>query len=304
MAGGFTHTTGFAPELLYPGIKAIWGQAYKQVPKLYEKFMTIESSTKRFEKEQGMTGFSLAGVKDEGDSVSFGRLTQGFQKEYVHTTYGLGATITREMAEDDQYNIISQIPRLLAEAMQRTEEVLAHAVLNSAFDTAVTGADGSVLCATAHANAGSAGGTQANRPTTASDLTQASLEAALIDIDNFRDENAQRIIINPRKVIVSRSDRFNLTKILETKFKVGSADNDVNVIANLNLEPVVSNYLTDQDAWFITTDALNGLKFIWRRRPDLNRDNDADTQNLSIITTSRFDTGYTDWRTCWGSPGA
>lgn len=188
--------------------------------------------------------------------------------------------------------------------MQRTEEVIAHDVLNNAFDTGFTGADGSALCVTGHANAGSAGGTQANRPTTAADLTQASLEAGLIDIDNFRDENAQRIIIRPKKICVSRSDRFNLTKILETKFKVGSADNDVNVIANLDLEPVITNYLTDQDAWFITTDAANGLKFIWRRRPDLNRDNDGSTQNLSIITTSRFDTGFTDWRGVYGSPGA
>ena len=301
---GFVHTTGFAPELLYPGLKALWGQAYKQNPKIYEQFMSIENSTKRFEKEQGLTGFSLPGVKDEGDSVSFGRLTQGFQKEYAHTTYGLGATITREMAEDDQYNVISQIPRLLAEAMQRGEEVIAHAVLNDAFDATVTGADGEELCMTTHPNAGSAGGTQSNRPTTAADLTQASLEAALIDVDNFRDENAQRIIIRAKKIAVSRSDRFNLTKILETKFKVGSADNDVNVIANLDLQPIISNYLTDQDAWFIITDALNGLKFLWRRRPDLTRDNDGNTQNLSIITTSRFDTGYTDWRGCYGSPGA
>lgn len=301
---GFVHTTGFAPELLYPGLKAIWGNSYKQNPKIYEKLFAIESSDKRFEKEQGMTGFSLASVKDEGDGVDFGRMTQGYQKEYLHTTYGLGAIVTREMAEDDQYNVISQIPRLLAEAMIRTEETVAHSVLNNAFDATVTGADGVSLSSTAHPNAGSAGGTQQNTLTTAADLTQTSLEAALIDIDNFRDENNNRIIVTPKQVAVSRSDRFNLAKILETKYKVGSADNDVNILANLALEPVISNYLTDQDAWFVTTDAMNGLKFLWRRRADLNRDNDSSTQNLSIITTSRFDVGFTDWRGVYCVPGA
>jgi hypothetical protein len=301
---GFVHTTGFAPELLYPGLAEIWGTTYKQYPKMYPKFMETKSSSKRFEKEQGMTGFTLASVKDEGDSVDFARMTQGFQKEYNHTTYGLGAIVTREMMEDDQYNIISSIPRLLAEAMVRTEETQATAVLNNGFDTAFTGADGQALFSTAHPNAGSAGGTQSNTPTTASDLTQTSLEAAIIAIMDFRDENSNRIMINPKTLIVSRSDFFNATKILETKYKVGAADNDVNVVSNMNLELVVTNYLTDQDAWFLKTDAINGLTFYTRRGADIERDNDISTQNLAIVTTMRFDTGFTDWRGCYGNPGA
>lgn len=301
---GFVHTTGFAPELLYPGLAALWGTSYNQYPKLYPKFMNIKKSSKRFEKEQGMTGFALAGVKDEGDSVQFARLTQGFQKEYNHTTYGLGAIVTREMVEDDQYNIINQIPRLLAEAMVRTEETLATNVLNNGFDTAFVGADGQPLFSTAHPNSGSSGGTQRNTPLTNADLTQTSLEAALIDIMDFRDENNQRISIRPKTLVVSRSDYFNATKILETKYKVGAADNDINVVSNLGLELVVTNYLTDQDAWFVITDAANGLTYYERRAADIERDNDISTQNLAIVTTERFDTGWTDWRGAWGSAGA
>lgn len=300
---GFVHTTGFAPELLYPGIKAIFGLSYKQPDKMYEKFMAIESSDKRFEKEQGMTGSGLAGVKDEGDSVPFSRMVQGFQKEYNHTTYGNGAIITREMVEDDQYNVIQQIPKLLADSFVRTEETVATAVLNNAFDTTVTGADGKELCSASHpfANAQS---TWNNTPATAADLTQSSLEAALIDIVNFRDESNQRIVVEAKKLIVSRGDLFNAKKILDTKYKVGSSDNDINVIASLPLELVVTNYLTDQDAWFLTTDVMNGLKFLWRRRPEIERDNDVSTQNLAIIVTGRFDTGWTDPRGVYGSPGA
>lgn len=301
---GFVHTTGFAPELLYPGLKDIWGQTYKQYPKLYTQFMEIKRSTKRFEKEQEMSGFTLAGVKDEGDSVSFARLTQGFQKEYNHTTYGLGAIVTREMMEDDQYNVITKIPQLLSEAMARTEETMGTAVLNNGFDTAFTGADGVTLFNTAHPNSGSSGGTQGNRPTTAVDLTQTSLESAIIDIMNFRDANGQRIQVNPKTLVVSRSDYFNASKILQTKTKVGSADNDVNIISNLPIKLVVTNYLTDQDAWFLVTDATNGLTFMVRREADLERDNDISTQNLAMVTTMRFDTGWTDWRGAWGSPGA
>lgn len=305
MTTGFVHTTGFAPELLYPGLKALWGDSYKQHEKKYDKFFSVKKSDKRFEKEQGMSGFTTAGVKDEGDSVPFHRLTQGFQKEYVHTTYGIGANITREMMEDDQYGYIQEIPRLLTEAMVRTEETIATGNLNNAFDGSVTGADGVSLCNAAHPNSGSAGGTQSNRPATAVDLTQTSLEDAYINIMNFRDENNQRIHIRPKKLVVSRSDYFNASKILQTEFKTGSADNDVNIISNLGLELIVTNYLTDQDAWFLCNGVANGLTFMTRREADFERDNDrAGTQNLAIVTTKRFDTGWTDWRDVYGSPGA
>jgi phage major head subunit gpT-like protein len=231
-------------------------------------------------------------------------MVQGFQKEYNHTTYGLGAIITREMVEDDQYNVISRIPQLLAEAMGRTEETQATAVLNNGFDTAFAGADGQALFSTAHPNSGDAGGTQRNTPTTASDLTQTSLESAIIDIMNFRDENNQRMNFSAKALIVSIADYFNATKILQTKYKVGAADNDVNVIANLNLDLVVTNYLIDQDAWFLKTNAQNGLTFYTRRPAGIERDNDISTQNLAIVTTMRFDTGFTDWRGAYGSPGA
>lgn len=303
MAAGYTHSTGSLPELLYPGLADIWGLSYDGMPTKYTGFMTVKTSDKRFEKEQGFAGFSTASVKDEGDSVEFARINQGYQKEYVHTTYGLGAIITREMMEDDQYGIIQQVPRLLAEAMRRTEEVVSHAVLNNGFDTAFTGADGQPLFSTAHPYAGTGGGTWSNRPTTASDLTQTSLEAAIIAVRDFRDENGQRAVFEPKKLIVSNNDAFVAQKILKTEYKVGSADNDVNIISGLGLELIISNYLTDTDAWFLQNGVMNGLTFYRRRAASVERDNDVSTQNLAIVTTTRFDTGWTDPRDAYGSPG-
>jgi phage major head subunit gpT-like protein len=303
MAAGYTHSTGSLPELLYPGLADLWGLSYEQMPTKYTGFMTVKNSDKRFEKEQGFAGFSTASVKDEGDSVAYARINQGFQKEYVHTTYGLGAIITREMMEDDQYGVIQQVPRLLAEAMRRTEEVVSHATLNNGFDAAFTGADGQSLFSTAHPYAGTGGGTWANRPTTASDLTQTSLEAAIIAVRDFRDENGQRAVFEPKKLIVSNNDAFVAQKILKTEYKVGSADNDVNIISSLGLELIISNYLTDTDAWFLQNGVMNGLTFYRRRAAGVERDNDVSTQNLAIVTTTRFDVGWTDPRDAYGNPG-
>lgn len=306
MSTGFVHTTGFAPELLYPGLAEIWGLDYEQYPIKYNKIFKVESSDKAFEKEQGMSGFTTAGEKTQGDSVGFARITQGFQKEYVHVTYGLGAIVTREMMEDDQYGVISQIPTMLAEAMRRTEETLAFSVLNNGFDTSIVGADGQPLFSASHPNAGSGGGTQSNIASVAVDLTQTSLENAYIDIENFRDENNQRISMpEKKKLVVSRSDMFNAQKILKTQYKVGSADNDVNILANTNIELIMSNYLSDQDAWFIINGVRNGLKFKVRREADMDRDNDrVGTQNLAMVTTKRWSQGWTDWRDGYASAGA
>lgn len=305
MSTGFVHTTGFAPELLYPGLAELWGDNYKQAEKKYDKFFNMKDSTKAFEKEQEMTGFATAGVKDQGDSVQFARLTQGAQKEYVHVTYGLGAIVTREMGEDDQYGFISQIPRLLSEAMVRTEETVATAKLNNAFDTSITGADGVSLCNSAHPFSGSSGGTWSNTPSVAVDLTQTSLESAFQDVLNLRDGNNQRLNYQPKQLIVSRGDFFNAQKILKTQYKTGSADNDVNIISELGLELVWTNYLTDQDAWFLRNGVPNGLVFYRRRAADMERDNDrVGTQNLAIVTTTRFSVDHTDPRDIWGSQGA
>lgn len=301
---GFVHSTGFAPELLYPGLAAIWGQSYADYPTKYSQFFQMKKSNKRFEKEQEMSGFTLASVKDEGDSVDYARLTQGFQKEYNHTTYGLGAIITRELMEDDQYNVIQKVPSLLAGALRRTEETVAHNVLNNGFDAAFTGADGVALFSSAHPNSGSGGGTQSNTAATAADLTETALEAAIIAVRNFRDANNQRISIEPKKLVVSNFDFFNASKILKTKQKVGTADNDINMVAMMDLELISSSYLTDPDAWFVITNAENGLTFYRRREASIERDNDISTQNLAIVTTTRFDTGWTDWRGAWASPGA
>lgn len=304
MTSGYVHTTGSLPELLYPGLADIWGTSYENMPTKYTQIFTVKNSDKRFEKEQGFAGFSTGSVKDEGDSVAYARINQGYQKEYVHTTYGLGAIITQEMMEDDQYGIIRQIPELLAEALRRTEEVVSHSVINNAFDSAYLGADNVSLCSTAHPYAGLSGGTWSNRPSTAADLSQTAIEAGFIAVRDFRDENAQRMVFEPKKLLVSNNDAFNAQKILKTQYKVGSADNDVNIISQLGLELIVSNYLTDGDAWFLLNGVKNGLTFYRRRAASVDRDNDVSTQNLAMVTTTRFDVGWTDPRDVYGSPGA
>lgn len=295
------HSTGNFAELLWPGLAEIWGTEYEQHPKLYPEFFDIKNSDKAFEKEQQVTSFPIAAVKEEGNEAFFSRMFQGFQKEYVNLTYSIGAVVTREMYEDEQYGTIEQIPRMLAESMLHTEETVATNVLNNGHTTQQS-ADGVTLFSTAHTLVG--GGTGSNTPATASDLTQTALENAIIDIMDFRDDQEKRLNAYATTLVVPRSLYFTASKILETEYETSSANNDVNVVSNLGIKLVTTNFLTDQDQWNLITNIKNGLVFYNRREAELDRDNDFETDNLKMKTTKRFSAGATDWRGAYSSPGA
>ena len=291
---------GSLPELLWPGISTIWADTYRRYPPLWKRMMILRKSTKAFEKEQGVTGFGPAGQKDQSDSVPFVDMLQGYQREYVNLTYALGTTITRELMEDEQYNVINNVPRMLAESMRQSEELVSASVFNLGFSTMLA-ADGVAFFSASHVNV--RGGTQRNIPAVASDLTQAALEQSYIDIMDWTDDSLQRINLMPEKLLVAPTNRFVAEKILGTKFAVGSADNDINPMAG-QLELVVNPYFTDPDAWFVLTSAKAGATFYRRRNAEITKDNDFDTEILKTKTTGRFGVGVTDWRYGYASAGA
>ena len=296
-----TVATGNFAELLWPGIADLWGKDYNDYSPLYTQVAEIANSDKAFEKYQGVTGLPLASIKSQGNTIPYVDPYQGLQKEFVHTTYAIGSSVTREMFEDDQYNYINKIPGMLSRSMRQTEETTLFNNLNRAFNTSFTGADGLSLCNASHTLVG--GGTYRNQLATASDLTQTSLETALQDIMDFVDDQSLKIRVMPRTLVVPTSISIRARKILESAGVTGSADNDKNVIQGA-LKIVVSPYLTDTDAWFVVTDVPHGLMFVWRRKPDLERDNDFNTKNLLFSSTGRWDTGWVDPRGIFGTAGA
>lgn len=299
-----TISTGRLAELLYPGIATIFGHKYKEHEVMYKKIFDMKKSDKAFEKEQGITSLPTAAIKEQGDEISFTDIFQGYQKEYLPDTYGLGVTITREMVEDDQYNIIKQIPAMAARSMIHQEEIVHTNVLNNGFSSSYTGPDGVAFFSASHPLVG--GGTGSNTPSVAADLTQTSLENAILDIMDFRDDQGKRLNIMPKKLFIPRSLYFTATKILDTKYATGSNNNDVNVLSNMKLELICSNFLTDQDQWTLINDIeLGGLTSYTRRETEIDKFSDDRTQNLNIIVTRRFATGTpADWRCAYSSPGA
>lgn len=288
-------------ELLWPGIKALYGDTYDQWPALYSQIFEEMESRLAFEKFQGVTSFGLAAVKDQGTAATYADPFLGFQKIIDPVVYSLGSSVTIEMYEDDQYNFIGKIPAMLAESIRHTEETVAFDVFNRAFNASFPGADGVPLASTAHPLV--EGGTYSNRPTVAADLTQTSLENACIAISQFVDDRNKKIGLKAIRLIVSTDDQYKAEKILNTQYKVDSADNTINPMMG-KMPLVVVPYVTDADAWFVQTNCKEGFIRTMRRKAKLERMNEFDTQNLKFLTTIRFGISWVNSRCVYASPGA
>jgi phage major head subunit gpT-like protein len=218
----------------------------------------------------------------------------------------MGFSVTEEAIEDNLYDSLSsRYTKALARAMAYTKQVKAAAILNNAFDPAVTYGDGVELCSTAHPLV--SGGTNSNEPSTGADLNETSLEAAIIQIAGWTDERGLLIAAKPRKLVVPPDLQFVATRLLETELRTATADNDINAMRSMGSIPegyTVNHYLTDTNAWFLMTDVPNGLKHFVRTPMQTSMDADFDTGNSRYKARERYSFGVSDPLGIFGSPGA
>lgn len=301
--------TGAFSEDLWPGIMSWFGDSYQDYQTIWTSLVDVHSSDKAFEKFQGITNYGLAGVKDQGAGIPYRDKFQGFPREIINVTYGIGSTITYEMMRYDQYDKFKAIPEQLAKSVRKTEETVVANLLNNGFSTATNPtltADGKSLFNTGHLLVGATNATQKNTPSTAADLSQTSLEQMYIDVSRFVDDQNLPIVITPQKLIVPSESAMLARKILGTEYEVGSGNNTINPVSStkMPLELIVSPWLTDTDAWFIKTDEKDGLVFTDVDQVMLDRDNDFDTKNLKFSAMRLFGVGAVNYLGYYASPGA
>lgn len=295
-------------EDLWPGIKKWFGAAYIDWEPLWPKLVTEYNSDKQFEKYQGQTEFGLAAVKDQGGNIQYRDPYQGFQREIINTTYGLGSSITYEMMRYDQYNLFQRIPEQLAKSVRRTEETVVHNLLNNGFSTATNPtltADGLSLFNTAHILVGSST-TLNNIPTTAADFSQSALEQAYIDVGRFVDDQNLPIVVDLVRLAVPIESQHLARKVLQTEYEVNSGNNTINPVSTsrMPLDLLVTPYLSDVDSWYIKTNVDDGLVFQEVDPVQLDRDNEFDSKNLKFSALRLFGTGAVNYLGYYASPGA
>jgi hypothetical protein len=297
--------SGSFAKALWPGVNAWYGKAYDEYTTEYTDLFDKFTSSKAFEEDVGISSFGLAVAKTEGSPISYDSERQAFITRYQHVVYALGFIITREMMEDDQYDVVGQKKAQgLAFSMRQTKEVIAANVYNRAFNSSYTFGDGLSLINASHVNI--KGGTWSNQIATASDLSEAALEQACIDIAGFTNDAGLLIAVRPESLIIPRQLIFEAKRILATDGRVGTDNNDLNALKTMGAVPkvVTNHFLTDTDAWFIRTNTPHGMKYFERRGDQFDMDNDWDTENAKFKATARYSFGATDVRGIYGSAGA
>ena len=294
--------TGNFAKALWPGVNKWYGKAYDEHKVEWTELFDQFKSRRAWEEDVGTSGFGLPVIKGEGSPITYDTERQGFIQRYTHVVYALGFIITREMFEDDLYDIVGEKKaRGLAFSMRQGKETVLANIYNRAFNSSYTFADGKEILATDHPNV--AGGTWANELSTAADLSEAALEQACIDIMKFTNDRGLKIAVRPTKLIIPVDLWPEAEKLLETQYEVGTANNTKSVIYK-KFPFVVNHYLTDTDAWFLRTDAPDGMKYFERRGDSFDTDNDWETENAKFKATTRYSAGVTDPRGLFGSPGA
>jgi len=291
---------------LLPGLNALFGLEYARYGEEHKEIYETETSERSFEEETKLAGFSAAPVKPEGQAIAYDNAQEAWTARYNHETIAMGFSITEEAIEDNLYDSLSgRYTKALARAMAYTKQVKAAAILNQGFNSAVTYGDGVSLFSTTHPLI--SGGSNSNRPATAADLNETSLESAVIQIAGWTDERGLLIAAKPRKLIVPPALMFTATRLLETELRVATADNDINAIKNNGSIPegyTVNHFLTDTNAWFLTTDVPNGLKHFVRMPLANSMDGDFDTGNVRYKARERYSFGVSDPLGIFGSPGS
>jgi hypothetical protein len=290
---------------LLPGLNALFGLEYKKYGEEHKEIYEMDTSDRSFEEETKLGGFAAAPVKNEGEGIQYDTAQEAWTARYNHETIALGFSITEEAIEDNLYDSLSaRYTKGLARAMAYTKQVKGASILNNAFDTDFTYGDGQVLCSTSHPLIN--GGVNSNRPATAVDLNETSLEAAVIQISQWTDERGLLIACQPKKLVIPTNLQFVATRLLETTGRVGTADNDINALksnSSVSGGYSVNHYLTDPDAWFLTTDIPNGLKHFRRVKLATSMDGDFDTGNSRYKARERYSFGVSDPLGIYGSPG-
>ena len=302
MAGTIMRSSQFK-SIVEPILNQAFDGVYDQRKDEWKQVFNDEDGIKRAYHEDVMLyGFGAAPLLPDGQPVTYDEGGQLYVKRYTYDVYGLAFALTRTLVEDgDHIRVGKSYSQHLAQSMDETVETVHANHLNRAFTGGFVGGDGVPLVSASHPVVG---GVQSN-VLVASALSQTSLEQALIQIRRAEDSRGKKIRITPRQLIISPSNIMTAEVILNSVLRAGTTNNDINPIkstGSLSKSTTITR-LTSNTAWFIQTDARNGMKSLWRRRIEKAMEGDFETDSMRYKSTMRFGSGWTDWRAMYGNTG-
>lgn len=288
-------------DILEPGFREIFDDKFKEVPMVMEQVFHTNTSTKQDERDSAVSGFGYLQLTPPGGSIQYEDPVQMYDYLYTHLKYTKGFKVTRELWEDDQYNVIKKKPAALGRAARRTAEYQAAQVWNRAFNTSYLGGDAKPLASTSHPRS-DAGTAQSNASSTGLTLTEPNIETGRLAVMNQLDDKGMKIDSEASTLLVPLALDKTAHLIVDSIQRQGTADNDANTYKG-KYKIITWRYLTSDTAWFLIDPSLHEVNWFWRVRPEFKQDDAFDTDVALFKVRERFSAGWSDWRGVWGSKG-
>ena len=267
-------------------------------------FREEDGIPRNYHEEPVLYGFGAAPQLPDGTPVTYQQGGVLFLQRYVYKVYGLAFALTKVLVEDGDHIRLGQVyARHLAQSLVETKELLCANILNTAFNSSYPGGDGVPLISTAHPIVN---GTFSNQLATAANLSQTSLEQMLIQIRQAVDNNGKKIRLVPRQLVVAPGNIFQAEVLLKSVLRTGNANNDINPVKSIGLldeGAAVLSRLTNASAWWVQSDAPEGMKLLMRRRLEKTMEGDFETDSMRYKATERYIPGFTDPRAMYGTAG-
>lgn len=297
-------TRGKFSSLLAPGLMTVFFRYLKIHKNEFQEWINVKRSKRAYEDDYEVAGLGQMVQKGEGAPFAFDEPIGGSTRRYTHLTYGLGFRVTQEMMEDDLYGVMNRMTEELSKSASYNKDVQASAVLNNAFNSSFTGIDGLELCSAVHTNLG--GGTQANEPATAADLSLGSLQAGIETFEGWTDSRGFKVDVSPEWLIHNTGDIWNAGELLESEFIPTSADNAKNIVrSKYGIKPKYLKHLSDADAWFlVASKGDHDMKMFIRVDDQFRNDDDPFNGDALMTGRHRLSAGFSRWEGVYGSPGA
>jgi hypothetical protein len=291
-------------DLLFPGLRAVTGK-YQQIPRQYDQIFQYIKSEQAVERTAENRYLPLARLKNEGGTTVFdNRAGERFTWNQSHLEIALGYAITRPAIDDNLYKTQFNPSNLgLQESFNQTKEIYAASVFNlgNVYQQSI-GGDGQPLFSTAHPIDG---GTYANAPTTAMDLSETALLSGMISIRRqFVDQAALKFYARGKMLLIPPELQPVAIRLLETPLRPGTGDNDVNAIRSttggLKEGYFVNDYLTSPYAWFLLTN-VPGFAYMERIPFEMSMEVEFSTDNLLVKAYERYSLSYYNPRAGFGT---
>ena len=301
-------TRGQALVLLEPKISTIWNDRLQRRPQEYTRFTNARSTSKYQVTDQNMTMFGSMVLKPEGQNITYDDWIIGNQVVYTPVRKALGYRITDEMRKNDLYGQVDRLEGGLLDSALDDQEITAHLILNNGFGTTdadgfkAAGFDGLALFSTAHTRL-DGGSNQRNRPSTDVDIGVTALQNAVVDIGNCVNHRGRPVLCRPKLLIVNPEDQFTAREILQSEYKPGTANNEINALRAEGISFMVDHYISSADDWFLICDE-HDLNFVWEQQPTGGMEEDFDSDTIKRKLVQGLAAGHGEWYGAYASTGA